>query len=208
MQIHLHPKSKKYEWVIFDLGGVLIDWKSALTEVAKVTNTSADDLHKFIISHIQELELGLIQEARFWQLYAKHANTTFDWNTAQSKWVTSQIPVSSSLQLVKGLSQYYNLAICTNNWLGVVEEQVQKIPELNFFIEIFNSSLLGFNKPHEKMYAYITQFLQTTPEKIFFVDDSLENVSGALKYGWYAYHFKLGDDQGKYCCEELKKELL
>ncbi|WP_424930139.1 HAD-IA family hydrolase [Amaricoccus tamworthensis] len=53
---------------------------------------------------------------------------------------------------------------------------------------VFASGRMGVAKPHEDYFRHVTDTLMVAPERIFFVDDLLENVEAARAEGWEAFH--------------------
>jgi HAD superfamily hydrolase (TIGR01509 family) len=61
---------------------------------------------------------------------------------------------------------------------------------LELFDELSFSCELGKNKPEPEIYEICLSRLGLLPNECLFVDDSLENVEGAIKVGIHAIHFK------------------
>lgn len=55
---------------------------------------------------------------------------------------------------------------------------------------IFYSAQLGVAKPDPDFYQLIVEALGTNPAEIFFIDDTLKNVSAARQVGWQAHHWQ------------------
>ena len=56
------------------------------------------------------------------------------------------------------------------------------------FDKIYLSYELGMSKPDHKIYQYIEKDLGLPPDKILFIDDEEENITGAHECGWQVCH--------------------
>ncbi len=56
------------------------------------------------------------------------------------------------------------------------------------------SAEIGVMKPHPDAYHAVLRELQVPPEKVFFVDDFVSNISGARAVGMSGLHFTPGTD--------------
>lgn len=59
---------------------------------------------------------------------------------------------------------------------------------LSSFREIYTSSNIGMRKPDAEAYHHVCSEIQCNPEDVLFLDDTLENVTGALAAGLNAHH--------------------
>lgn len=60
--------------------------------------------------------------------------------------------------------------------------------ELSVFRAIFNSSTIGLRKPDIEAYLNTSYRMGTSPTQVLFLDDSSENVRGAIECGMQAIH--------------------
>jgi putative hydrolase of the HAD superfamily len=56
--------------------------------------------------------------------------------------------------------------------------------------KVFASSSLGVLKVDPAFFAFVEQDLNLSPEQLYFIDDTLENVEVAKSRSWNAYHFE------------------
>ena len=61
---------------------------------------------------------------------------------------------------------------------------------LELFDELIYSCEIGKNKPDKRIYEACLSRLEIPPQECLFVDDSVENVHGAMKSGMEVIHFK------------------
>lgn len=58
------------------------------------------------------------------------------------------------------------------------------------FKGIFSSCNIGHIKPEAGFYKHIETVLQLVPEQITLIDDSIENVQGAINHGWNSFYYE------------------
>lgn len=194
--------------IVFDLGGVVIDWRAGLNTAANLVKINPNELHDFLQTYLADLELGKMSEEDFWKIVADKYNFKGHSHDLANAWVNGQTRIEPSWELVKDLKDSYRLVACTNNWLGVVENQVKNIPEFMYFETIIDSSQEKVKKPDPKMYTLVEERIYEKGNDIFFIDDSQRNIAGAKQHGWQVYLFDMAQDRGQKCAEEIRKLLL
>lgn len=96
--------------------------------------------------------------------------------------------------VIKNLSQYYQLAILSNlakEWSEVLIDKFQF--ENNFSPRII-SGVVGCEKPNKKIYEILVQQSQLQAQEIAFIDDRLENLATADKLGMTTIHYQREND--------------
>ena len=106
-------------------------------------------------------------------------------------WIDNQPKIDAGWELARRLKDAgYTLAICTNNWLGVMENLVKQTFQFRLFDDIIDSSQEKVKKPSGEMYSLVEERLSATSEQICFIDDSQENLSAAEERGWRGYLYE------------------
>ncbi|CAI9402620.1 HAD family hydrolase [Aestuariimicrobium sp. T2.26MG-19.2B] len=59
---------------------------------------------------------------------------------------------------------------------------------------LFVSGVLGVAKPELEIFAHVARTLDLDPGDLWFIDDKLLNVHGAIASGWHAHHWTSDDD--------------
>ena len=85
----------------------------------------------------------------------------------------------STLEALKGK---YKLGVISDTWPSV-ERQLKTGGIYDFFDTKTFSCYLGTWKPHETMYRHALEQMQLPPEQTVFIDDGVENLEGAEKFG-------------------------
>jgi len=82
---------------------------------------------------------------------------------------------------------------CFTNATTRLEDDLASAGVLDAFGTVVNSSRLGLVKPEAAFYAAACEAIEATPGEILFVDDRLENVTGALDAGINAILYRGAD---------------
>ena len=183
------------DFVIFDLGNVLIDidyhqsmalMKSALPASLhdKVDTCYAAEFHK-------AYEKGQLSSAEFRQEFRHYFQT--NWSDAEVDYywnsLLGSIP-AHRLDLVRQLKTQYQVGILSNTneiHIEAVYAQLQAEHNLaNFdplFDWVFYSHEMGLAKPNQDIYQQLLLELGTTANRVLFFDDLKANVDGAASIG-------------------------
>jgi HAD superfamily hydrolase (TIGR01509 family) len=120
-------------------------------------------------------------------------------------------PVKEMWELANELkSAGYRLAICTNISLS----DRKNLPRFDIFDKIIDFEVHQTKKPDPKVYKSVEKELNSTGEKIFYIDDMYIYTKEAQKYGWQTYTFEIPSNPKPIikpidkCVEELKNILL
>jgi 2-haloacid dehalogenase len=194
--------------VVFDLGGVILDWRAGLHTVAKLVNRNGDEIHNFLQEYLAPLELGEMLEDDFWKLVATKFGYTGPVHELAKAWTDGQSRIEPTISFLPEVAAKYKMVACTNNWLGVVENQEKNIPEFKYFETIIDSSQEKVKKPDPKIYRLVESRVYASGQDVLLIDDSNRNCEQALFEGWQVYLFDMKDDRGQSAVNELRKILL
>lgn len=115
---------QKPTWIVFDVGGVLLDWQRSSAAVADYLGVSHDTLLNTMFSHAPEMNIGAISPQTGWEIILKELN--YDPQEVIRQWRHKEFWLPDILQLAKDLHHNeYRLAILTNSWLGLTDETDQ-----------------------------------------------------------------------------------
>ena len=62
------------------------------------------------------------------------------------------------------------------------------------FEKIYVSSEIGMRKPDAHAYRWVVDDMRTVPERVLFLDDNAENITGAQDVGLKTVHVRAADD--------------
>lgn len=184
------------KFVYFDLGNVLVhfDPNIAVRQVANVLDVEPASIQSAMYdSGIEvQLESGQISESEFLDgLFDRVGKSADPKEVLQAMsamfWLNhSMLPVVCKL-----LTQQMPMAILSNtchphwDWIqrknyGLVRA-ISSNPILSYEV--------GSMKPDRTIYDAATEKVDCSPDEIFFIDDRIENVQGAVASGWKAAQF-------------------
>lgn len=182
---------KNIKYIIYDVGGVLLDWKSGLRVVANKLSVPEQELLDFLLQYLDDLELGNITDDIFWKATKEHFKTVISAIELGNLWVTKQSRIDAGWNLVYQTQKMgYPLGIFTNNWLGVMENLIKNNNDFRLFSFIFDSSQEKCKKPEPKAYTAVMGALGLEPKDILFIDDNESNINTAKETGWNTFLYK------------------
>ncbi|NKC01189.1 MAG: HAD-IA family hydrolase [Pseudomonadales bacterium] len=188
------------KFILLDLGNVVIgvDFRRVFTSWAKSAQVSEQRFYDrwALDPAYEQHEVGAITFAE----YTDHLGKKFeielsieDWQKGWNDLWTS--PFHGVIELLPALSAQHRLFAFTNTndthancWRGLFGQ------ELSPFEEIYVSSEIGVRKPSPDAYLDVCERMGTTPQNVMFIDDTMENIDGALEAGIDAHHVKTETD--------------
>lgn len=191
--------------IIFDLGGVLIDWNPRYL-YRKIFNNEVDMEH--FLAHICTSDWNTQQDAgrSFKEGVAELLPTYPDWASAirayDERWEEMLAgPIEGTVQLLQQIhqAQSYRL-LALSNWAECKFPIAEKnFPFLKWFEGIVVSGRVKQIKPNPEIYHHMIRQYQIHPEESVFIDDVEKNIQAAQQLGFHGILFQSP--------EQLKTEL-
>lgn len=192
--------------IIFDLGGVLIDWNP---EYMYKKLISDEEKRKWFLNTIctsewnEEQDGGRsIKEAN--ELLLRDHPAYKDWILAYYERWEEMLngPINGTVDIFKLLKQQKKQNIyALTNWSA---ETFPKALELFDFLHWFDGRVVSgeemTRKPFKAIYDIILTRFNLQPETTLFIDDNLKNIIAAKEIGIHCIHFTSPD--------QLKEELI
>ncbi len=184
--------------LLFDLGGVLIDWND-IQPLLELTNDriSPDQARRFWLESnwVRKFERGWCRPDEFASGVIEELELTLtpdQFITAFLTWDRGPIP--GATELLEDLKGRIPTACLSNNnvlhWARLQEE----IDFEKYFEYRFVSYEIGLVKPDREIFDYVVSKLPFAGEEIAFFDDNPECVCAARKYGLAAYQTRGVDE--------------
>lgn len=189
--------SKEIDTIVFDLGGVLVDWNPVYV-YTDVFNGNMEKVHWFLnnvcTSHwnIEQdagrtiAEAVRLKKTEFPQ-YAKEIDLFYkQWHNMFSG------PIEKNVALFKKLRSHskYKLYALTN-WSA---EKWDKALEIFPFFREFDGTVVSgqemTRKPYEDIYKILINRFSLVESNTLFIDDNAENVLAARNLGLHAIHYQ------------------
>ncbi len=182
----------KPQWIVFDVGGVLLDWERSSAALAKKLGVDYGLLLETTFSYAPKMNIGLMSPEDGWNQILAELNRPGNPLEAIRSWRNKEFWIQDSLKLATDLyAAGYKLAIFTNSWLGLEDEPDKTLlpKEIEHFTHIVDSSKEGLRKPDPAFYDILESRLGDTGQALFLIDDTGENMPVASKKGWQTHLF-------------------
>jgi 2-haloacid dehalogenase len=188
--------SAKIETIIFDLGGVLIDWnpRYLYRKILKDEDQVSWFLENICTSEWNDQQdAGRSFEEATKDLIAKHP----EWEEAITAWygrwqetITGSIP--GTVELLKKIKQSngYRLYALTNWSAETFPWALDNFEFLHWFEGILVSGQEKTRKPFPEFYQLLFDRYSIDPSRALFIDDNIKNIEGARALGLPSIHFQ------------------
>jgi len=194
-------KTLKYEQIIFDLGGVLIDIDYQATENAFIALGLKDFGEKYSQLNqsdlFDKLEIGEISAQHFInKMLALCPEGTSPnkvvaaWNAMIGEFPKEKIEL---LDRVKSRLPIYMLSNTNEIHIPKVYEAWVKVsdePMSALFDTIYLSFEIGKRKPDVSTFNWVCETLAINPSTTLFIDDSPQHIEGAKKAGLPTFYYQ------------------
>jgi len=187
----------KIKYVIFDLGGVLLDWNPEyLYEKVFVGD---QEKMKWFLQNVCTQHWNMEQDAgrtfeegthillKTFPEYENEIRLFFDrWEEMLKGEIKGTVLIFNELKRLSKVKLY-----ALTNWSSeTFPIAKRRFALLNSFEGIVVSGEEHTRKPYSKIYEITLNRFGLEPEQCLFIDDSLENVEGARKMGINGIHFE------------------
>ena len=180
--------------VVFDLGGVLIDWDPR--HLYRQLFEDADEMESFL-AEVTTAEWNGHQDAgRPWAeaievLVAEHPERRVLIEAFHRRWpemLAGEIPGTVDV-LAELRAAGVRLAALSNWSAEMFPVALERFDFLAWFEGIVISGEVGVNKPDRRIFEHLAQRFGIEPEESVFVDDSAANIDAANALGFFAIQF-------------------
>ncbi len=184
------------EWVLFDLGGVLVDVdQSRIFEgLAKKTGLEAVGIRDILLREVP-LQSDFIVTEYLPSRLTSQVNSALGTMLAENEVVAAvNAELGETIQSTADLLPQLRSRIkvgCLSNTNSVHWDRLLSAYEfMGMFDRRFASQILGHAKPGREIYKVVSDLLGVAPHEILFFDDKPENVKTAEQLGWQARIYK------------------
>lgn len=197
----------KYDNIIFDFGGVVLNIQYDLTIKELSKNFGVDISVLYTQSKQSELfdafERGEISSASFREkikkLVALHTQVsheiddeTFDygWNKMLLDIPHERLDFLTHLKSIKKIYLLSNINAIHEIACDKIMSSLERGSLQDYFHGVYFSHLIKHRKPEREAFDYVMRENHLDKKKTLFIDDSLQHIHGAREYGIDAYHLK------------------
>lgn len=188
---------KKITTIIFDLGGVLIDWSPEYVYLKEFCGDR--EKMDWFLTHICAWDWNVNQDAGYplekatqeriamFPEWEKYIRMYYDrWEEMLG---FAHLGTLTILKELVENPEYRVLAL--TNWSGeTFPKALKKFPWLQWFEGILVSGDEGMRKPFPEIYDLMVSKYNINANEAIFIDDSLKNVEGCKLAGIKGIHFK------------------
>lgn len=180
---------------IFDVGGVLCDGTSVVHLISDQLSMKKQEFFRFAwLSGLRDLQMGKITVEKFWENFSKLSGKRIE----EDLWVKFFKPELKleTVELIKHLRKKYRVVAGTNTIEPHYRIHLER-GDYRFFDCVYASHQIGHLKPDEDFFWYILEKESVSPQEVFFVDDTPENIVAAQKIGIHSVLFTNAQDLRK-----------
>ena len=186
----------KITTIIFDLGGVLIDWNPRY--VYRTIFESEEKIDWFfenICTHEwnEHQDAGRSLKEATDELLAKHPEHENEIRAYYDRWEEMLGgAINETVEILRSLKETnkYKLYALTNWSAETFPVALQRYDFLQWFDGIVMSGEEKTRKPFPEIYQTLLTRFNVNPSEVIFIDDSLRNVEGANAVGIDGIHFQ------------------
>ncbi len=172
-----------YETIIFDLGGVILDWDSIHTTSMP---EGVNDVKQLLDHPIwRDLEQGSVSKDLALSLLSSELQTPYNkLKEILDLSVASLRENQTMMELLKALHQRNKKILCLSNIdMESFSLLYEKFEFWKYFDGIYTSALLQDRKPNSSAFEYVISDSSVPVESTILVDDKAENVAQAEQLG-------------------------
>jgi 2-haloacid dehalogenase len=201
-------RSELIRTVIFDLGGVLIDWnpRHLYRNFFKTEEEITWFLENVCTSEWNDLQDAgrSFQEATD-ELLKKFPDHEAPIRAWYGRWQeTIGGPITETVAILRTLrdSKRFKLYALTNWSAETFPWAMENFEFLHWFEGIVVSGIEKTRKPYPEFYKILIERYQINPSEAIFIDDNIKNIEGARQAGFHTIHFQspaqLQDEMNKW----------
>jgi 2-haloacid dehalogenase len=190
-----HTANGRPRAVVFDLGGVLLDWNPRylyrkLFDDEAAMEQFLDEVCTMEWHHAHDL--GVPPEETSPPLIAEHpdqAEMIWAWTRRSEEMLSG--PIDGSVEILRGLKdQSIPCYALTNMEAWTYPGRVERYPFLGWFDGTVVSGFEGVAKPDLRVFELLLGRFGLDPSSTLFIDDSAANVEAARRAGMQAIQFE------------------
>ncbi len=192
------------ELVTFDMGNVLtiVDNGPPTREYTRLSGKTDKEVYEACYS--PESQRLVESELQSWPDFVRQVQQALELNIPEAQFTkifnTALTPIPAMFDVVEHVAQSHRIALCSNTDPPHWELERERLPFGRKFDPAIVSYEVGAMKPSPLIYEALSRSSKVPPDRILFIDDSIENVKGARQAGLNAVQF-VG-------VEQLKADLL
>lgn len=186
--------------IVFDLGGVLIDWNPRFVyRTIFKTEEEIDWFFEHICTHDwnEQQDAGYPIAKATEELVALHPDWEKEIRAYYGRWVEMLGgPIQDTVELFRQIKEKQDIkTYALTNWSAeTFPIALDRFDFLHWFDGRLVSGEEKTRKPFPEFYQKLIDKFSINPAQALFIDDNLRNVKAAEEHGMISIHFKNSDD--------------
>ena len=184
--------NEKNKAIIFDVGGVLLDYErdDLLRNISR--KCSIQTPVETVASLLGELELsrGVNTPRTFYDELKDHHGLSISFEELVNYWTGGLSSRNWVSALLTELSTQTTLIILSDTNAEHWDHITENILDLSLFSHVFVSHHSGMIKDSRAIFDHVIDEIDFAPEQLLFIDDTLSNTIHATASGLATHHFK------------------
>jgi len=182
--------------VVFDLGGVLVDWdpRYLLRKIMPGREAEMETILAEVLNHDWNLarDTGDSWSAAMADLVAQHPQWADIFRAYDERWAeTLGGSHEDTVAILRELHERQIPLYALSNWSAAKFPHAEERFEwLAWFDGVVVSGRVGLVKPEPAIFQHLLETYDLQPGDVFFVDDHEPNIVGARAVGIHAHHFR------------------
>lgn len=179
-----------YDWMIFDLGGVLIE--IAIMNYMKKWTHSGNN-NEWVVQWLRSPSVRLHETGKIgFEEYTHDIIKEMDFKCTQDEFkkcfpLFTKGPYNGALELLNEVRRKNRVA-CFSNTNTIHWEDLTRKHQLDrYFDKAFLSFEMGMIKPDKEAFDYVVRDLEVKPSRLLFFDDNPYNIEAARHSGITAF---------------------
>lgn len=196
-------EKKKFETIIFDLGGVILnlDYQLTINAFKELGMENFEEMYSQAQQSnlFDNFETGKVSSQHFINLLLPYLPQGVSPNKVVHAWnaMILDFPLHR-LNLLDQLRKTHKIYLLSNTneiHLQAVERSLAKTTNRSlqsYFDKIYLSHEIQLRKPHVEIFDYVCKEQNLDPSKTIFIDDTIGHINGATQYGLQTHHLEKG----------------
>ena len=192
--MNIRDIAANFDVVVFDLGGVVIDlnYNATIQAFQELGSKDFQELYSQALQSdlFDRYETGQISSLHFINKLKELLPQHLTPNQIVSAWnAMIQEFQPDKLKFLEEMKATHTTALLSNTndlHMDCVRRKLNNVSEKpleDYFHYTFLSHELQMRKPNEEVFRFICEKMDVSPEKVLFVDDSIQHIEGAGKAG-------------------------
>lgn len=194
------PELSNLSYIIFDLGGVIIDLdvNATYSAFAEISGKSKEEIEHLAAEaeFFKKYERGEIDDPTFRAHLREELEFTGEEALLDEAWNAMLGPIAEArFQKLELLEKQYDLFVMSNTneihvrrFLKIAEHSSPQKGFYDYFKQVYLSQEVGARKPEPEAWQVILNDHELSPQAGLFIDDNHNNVKAAASLGLRTYH--------------------